>query len=143
MISFWEEGGNSDWEKTEMTYPISHPIGYHMVYSLCDDSLNSTLNDFYIFLYPFYTSEEKQVFKWGWEETCSKKTKIRDFPGGPIAKTPHSNAGDLGLIHLEGNRSYTPQLKILNASRRLKNKKPHVLPLRPGAAKELNIFLKR
>ena len=76
---------------------------------------------------------------------CSKKTKIRDFFGGPIAKTPHSNAGDPGLIPLEGNRSYMPQLKILYASRRLKKKKkkPHVLPLRPAAAKELNIFFKK
>ena len=27
VISFWEEGGNSDWERAEMSYPISWPIG--------------------------------------------------------------------------------------------------------------------
>ena len=46
-----------------------------------------------------------------------KKITQRDFPGGPVAKTPHSSAeGGLGLIPGRGTRS-------------------HMLRLRPGAAK--------
>ena len=32
-----------------------------------------------------------------------------DFPGGPGAKTPHSNAGGPGLIPGQGIRSHMPQ----------------------------------
>ena len=36
-----------------------------------------------------------------------KKKKKRDFPGGPVTKTPSSNAGDPGLIPGQGARSPT------------------------------------
>ena len=39
-----------------------------------------------------------------------------DFPGGPVAKTPPSNAGGPGLIPGQGTRSHVPQLKILRAA---------------------------
>ena len=34
-----------------------------------------------------------------------------DFPGGPVAKIPHSQSRDPGSIPGQGNRSHMPQLK--------------------------------
>ena len=50
----------------------------------------------------------------------------KDFPGGPVAKTP--NAG--GLIPGQGTRSHLLQLKILRASPKI----PHVAMKMPRAA---------
>ena len=48
---------------------------------------------------------------------------FRDFPGGPVAKPPHSNAGGPGSTPGQGTRSHMlqlrvhmPQLKILCAT---------------------------
>ena len=41
--------------------------------------------------------------------------QIRDFPGGPVPKTPHSNAGGLGSIPGQRTRSHVLQLKIPHA----------------------------
>ena len=35
-----------------------------------------------------------------------------DFPGGPVAKIPHPQSRDPGLIPGQGNRAHTPQLKL-------------------------------
>ena len=35
----------------------------------------------------------------------------RDFPGGPVAKTPSSNAGGPGSIPDQGTRLHMPQLR--------------------------------
>ena len=40
-----------------------------------------------------------------------KKLTIRDFPHGPVVKTPCSQCRGLGLIPSQGTRSYMPQLK--------------------------------
>ena len=37
---------------------------------------------------------------------------MRDFPSGPVAKTPTPNAGGWGLIPGQGTRSRMLQLKI-------------------------------
>ena len=44
------------------------------------------------------------------------KSEVRDFPGGPVAKTQHSSAGGPGLIPGQGTRSHMPQPKILSAT---------------------------
>ena len=36
----------------------------------------------------------------------------RDFPGGPVAKTPHYQRRGPGLIPGQGTRSYMPQLSV-------------------------------
>ena len=41
---------------------------------------------------------------------------MRDFPGGPMAQTPHSQAGGPDLIPDQGIRFHMPQLKILHAT---------------------------
>ena len=42
-----------------------------------------------------------------------QKTENRDFPGGPVAKKPPSNAGDVGSIPGQGT-------KIPHAARQLR-----------------------
>ena len=44
-----------------------------------------------------------------------KEKVFGDFPGGPVAKTPHSNAGGPGLIPDQGIRSHVPQLRPSSA----------------------------
>ena len=39
-----------------------------------------------------------------------------DFPGGPVAETPCTNAGGLGSIPGQGTRSHMLQLRIPNAT---------------------------
>ena len=53
-----------------------------------------------------------------WEPKTVSNGGSKDFPGGPVAKTP--NAGD--LIPGQGTRSHLPQLKIPRASPKI----PHV-----------------
>ena len=40
-----------------------------------------------------------------------KKNEVRDFPGGPVAKSLARNAGSRGLIPGQGTRSHMLQLK--------------------------------
>ena len=40
------------------------------------------------------------------------KITTQDFPGGPVAKTPHSQCRDLSSIPGKGVRSHMLQLKI-------------------------------
>ena len=65
------------------------------------------------------------------------RRKTGDFPGGPVVKNPHYNAGDAGLIpgqrskipHAVGQlspRATTTELACLNESPRAANYKPHV-----------------
>ena len=42
----------------------------------------------------------------------SRSSRSRDFPGGPVAKTPHSQCRGAGLIPGQGTRPHMPQLKI-------------------------------
>ena len=46
----------------------------------------------------------------------SFKSKPRDFPGGPMAKTLNSQCRGLGLIPGQGAGSHMPQLKIPHAT---------------------------
>ena len=41
-----------------------------------------------------------------------KKSMDRDFPGGPVAKTPHYQRRGPGLIPGQGTRSHMLQLKV-------------------------------
>ena len=41
---------------------------------------------------------------------CSKSNG--DFPGGPVGKTPRSQAGGLGSILVRGTISHMPQLRV-------------------------------
>ena len=66
---------------------------------------------------------------------CITRIKInikntRDFPGGPVAKTQHSQWGVPGSIPGQGTRPHMPQLRILHAQ------------LRSDTAKWINNFLK-
>ena len=36
----------------------------------------------------------------------------RDFPGGPVVKTPHTNAGGTGLIPGQGSKSHMWQTRV-------------------------------
>ena len=74
-------------------------------------------------------------------ESVIKKKKIRDFPGGPVAKNPPSNAGDRGLIPGQGTKipHATGQLSLRVTTTELMylNERAHVLqttePTCPGA----------
>ena len=44
-----------------------------------------------------------------------------DFPGGPVAKALHSQYWDLGVIPGWGTRSHMQQIKIPNATRKIKD----------------------
>ena len=44
------------------------------------------------------------------------KRRIGDFPGGPVAKTPHPKAWGPGLIPGQETRSNMPQVKIPHAA---------------------------
>ena len=68
----------------------------------------------------------------------SKSTWIRDFPGGPVSKTPCSQFRGFGLITGQGTRSHTLQLKTPHAPE--KSCRPQ---LRPGKARQINIFKKK
>ena len=50
---------------------------------------------------------------WLWRSGLCQtgKKEPRDFPDGPVVKTRRSNAGGLGSIPGEGNRSHMPQLR--------------------------------
>ena len=50
--------------------------------------------------------------------------KIRDFPGGPEAKAPASNAGGPGSILGQGTRSHMLQLEISYAITKTQNNPP-------------------
>ena len=63
----------------------------------------------------------------------SKSTWIRDFPGGPVSKTPCSQFRGFGLITGQGTRSHTLQLKTPHAPE--KSCRPQ---LRPGKATHTN-----
>ena len=43
---------------------------------------------------------------------------IRDFPGGPLAKTPCSQCRGLGSIPCQGTRPYMPQLRVCTCCNR-------------------------
>ena len=45
-----------------------------------------------------------------------KVASVRDFCGGPVAKTPPSHCREPGFDPRSGNRCHTPQLKILHAA---------------------------
>ena len=45
-------------------------------------------------------------------QSLLSKRNTRDFPGGPVAKTRHSNAGDLDSILGQRTRSHMPQLTV-------------------------------
>lgn len=63
---------------------------------------------------------------------------LRACFGGPAAKTPCSNAGGSGLTPDQGTRPHRPQPRVWMLQ--LRSKIPHVLQLRPGTDKEINIF---
>ena len=46
---------------------------------------------------------------------------IQELPGGPVAKTPRSNAGDLGSIPGQGTRSHMLQLSPSAAKKKIHN----------------------
>ena len=46
---------------------------------------------------------------------------MRDFPGGPIAKTPNSQCRGSGSIPGQATRLHMPQLKILNAAMKMED----------------------
>ena len=50
--------------------------------------------------------------------------RIRDFPGGPEAKVPASNAGGPGSILGQGTRSHMLQLEISYAITKTQNNRP-------------------
>ena len=62
-------------------------------------------------------------------KTTESNLNFRDFPTGPVAKTPHSQAGGLGSIPGQGTSAHTPQLRV----HVLQLKIPHAP--RPKAAK--------
>ena len=82
----------------------------------------------------------------GWKACCltvfgcllyfrhSSKCFFREFPGGPVAKTPNSNCRVPGLIFGQGTRSHMLQLRLHTCHGRT-----CVLQLRPGAAKQIKI----
>ena len=41
-----------------------------------------------------------------------KMSSTWDFPGGSVAKTPHSQCRDLGATLGQGTRSHMPQLRV-------------------------------
>ena len=60
---------------------------------------------------------EKRLIK----KTCHPKKHdencMREFPSGPVAKTPHSQCrGDPGFMSAQETRSHMPQLKILRGT---------------------------
>ena len=46
---------------------------------------------------------------------------IRDFPGGPLAKTPYSQCRGLGSIPAQGTRPHMPQLRVAHAATEIKH----------------------
>ena len=53
----------------------------------------------------------------------NQKVKTRDFPGGPVAKTPSSHARGLGSIPGQGTRSHMPKLTPREAQKERKKNK--------------------
>ena len=54
-----------------------------------------------------------------------KKIKYKDFPGGPVAKTPYSQCREPGFNPGRGTRSQMTQLKTLHASVKIKDPECH------------------
>ena len=67
----------------------------------------------------------------GWLWMVKNKTSCRDFPGGPVAETPHSQCRVWSSIPGQGTRPQMLHLKCLHAAA----KDPKVPQLRPSAAK--------
>ena len=53
----------------------------------------------------------------------NQKVKTRDFPGGPVAKTPSSHARGMASIPGQGTRSHMPKLTPREAQRKKERKK--------------------
>ena len=73
-------------------------------------------------------------------EKHSKDTHSRDFPGGPVAKTPHSQCREPGFDPWLGNLIPHAATESLHAATkdptcRNKDGRSHVLQLRPSATK--------
>ena len=75
-------------------------------------------------------------------EKHSKDTHSRDFPGGPVAKTPHSQCREPGFEPWSGNLIAHAATKSLHATTKdptchNKDGGAHVLQLRPSAGKQI------
>ena len=68
-----------------------------------------------------------------------KKSLTKDFPGGPVGKTPHFHYRDTGLIPGQGTRSYMLQPRVHKIPRAAhKDQKSRVPWVRRGAAESIN-----
>ena len=98
------------------------------LFSIGKWSLKNVYVVYYLLLLPI------QSFSWSdWQELFTQYVPAaglgtRDLPGGPVAKTLHSNTGDKGLITGQGIRSHMLQLsvpmlqlKILHAAMKCQN----------------------
>ena len=65
------------------------------------------------------------IYKWKLKTKQMTIMKRGNFPGGPVAKTLHSQKGDPGLTPGQGTRSHMPQLRVCMPQ------------LRPGAARRM------
>ena len=61
---------------------------------------------------------------------------MRDFPGGPVAKTPPSKAGGLGSVPGLGTRSYMPQRRVHTPQLKI----PHATTKTPSSQINESIF---
>ena len=57
-------------------------------------------------------TEEEHVNRSQGDSAFPRKWQWGDFPGGPVAKTPHSQCRGLGSIPSQGTRSHVPQLRV-------------------------------
>ena len=73
------------------------------------------------------------------DSSQTKQRKRRDFPGGPVAKTLHSQFRGWGSIPGQGTRSHMPQLKVPTCHN--KDQRFHVPP-RPTKQPNNTYFLK-
>ena len=71
---------------------------------------------------------QKQLARWRWPDTIFSKSKIWDFPGGPVVKNLPSSGGDVGLIPGWGTKipHATGQLNPCDTTTEPACPRPHV-----------------
>ena len=99
--------------------PYTHPGLQHISPAICPKGI-FILAQMETRMRVFITVEFVLTGSWTFKLVGVKtQNTVKDFPGGPLAKTPRSQCRGPGSSRGQGTRSFMPQLKILQPQLRI------------------------